>query len=99
MKLCLTGLATALAAFALPAAASAAELRVDPPKPCYGSGQTVNLLGTGFTPNLPSGISVTKDGEFDRPAVDRPHRLPERQAHPRPAQRQAHEHLHRHRDL
>jgi hypothetical protein len=67
MKLCLTGLATALAAFALPAAASAAELRVVPDKPCYGSGETVNLLGTGFTPNLPSGISVTKDGQFIGP--------------------------------
>jgi hypothetical protein len=63
MKLSLTGLATALAAFALPAAASAAELEVKPDKRCYGSGETVNLLGTGFTPNLRSGISVTKDGE------------------------------------
>jgi hypothetical protein len=67
MKLCLAGLATALAAFALPAAASAATLRVDPPRPCYGSGETVHLLGTGFTPNLQSGIRVTKDGQFIGP--------------------------------
>jgi hypothetical protein len=65
MKLCLTGLATALAAFALPAAASAAPtLEVKPHKPCYGSGETVNLLGTGFTPNSQSRIRVTKDGQF-----------------------------------
>jgi hypothetical protein len=63
MKLSLTALATAFAAFALPAAASAAELKVDPDEPCYGSGETVSLLGSGFTPNLPSGINVTKDGE------------------------------------
>jgi hypothetical protein len=63
MKLSLTTLATGFAAFALPAAASAAELRVVPQQPCYGSGETVSLLGSGFTPGLMSGISVTKDGE------------------------------------
>ena len=63
MKLSLTALATAFAAVALPAAASAAELAVAPDEPCYGSGETVSLLGSGFTPNLMSGINVTKDGE------------------------------------
>jgi hypothetical protein len=63
MKLSLTALATGFAAFALPAAASAAELTVAPAKPCYGSGETVNLLGSGFTPNLPGGINVTKNGD------------------------------------
>jgi hypothetical protein len=62
MKLSLTVLATGIAAVALPTVASAAELDVDPFKTCYGSGETVNLLGTGFTPNLMSGIRVTKDG-------------------------------------
>jgi hypothetical protein len=63
MKFSPIALATAVAALTLPAAASAAQLRVNPGKPCYGSGETVSLLGSGFTPNLPSGISVTKDGE------------------------------------
>jgi hypothetical protein len=63
MKFSPIALATAVAALTLPAAASAAQLTVNPGKPCYGSGETVSLLGSGFTPNLPSGISVTKDGE------------------------------------
>jgi hypothetical protein len=63
MKLSLTVLTTGIAAVALPAAASAAELKVEPGKACYGSGETVNLLGSGFTPSLASGIRVTKDGE------------------------------------
>lgn len=63
MKPSLTALATGFAAFALPAAASAAELKVAPSKPCYGSGESVSLLGSGFTPGLMSGINVTKDGE------------------------------------
>jgi hypothetical protein len=63
MKFSPIALATTVAALTLPAAASAAQLTVNPGKPCYGSGETVSLLGSGFTPNLPSGISVTKDGE------------------------------------
>jgi hypothetical protein len=63
MKLSLIVLTTAIAAVALPAAASAAELKVDPPQDCYGSGETVSLLGSGFTPGRASGVSVTKDGE------------------------------------
>jgi hypothetical protein len=63
MKLSLAVLTIGIAAVALPAAASAAELVVEPGKACYGSGETVNLIGSGFTPNLSSGISVTKDDE------------------------------------
>ena len=48
------------AALALPSAASAAELNVSPQKRCYGSGETVNLLGTGFSPL--STATVTRDG-------------------------------------
>ena len=63
MKLRLTALATVATALAVPATASAAALTVDPALPCYGSGHSVNLLGSGFSPGLMSGISVTKDGE------------------------------------
>jgi hypothetical protein len=49
------------AALALPSAASAAELSVSPQKPCYSSGESVNLLGTGFSPL--GSASVTRDGE------------------------------------
>ena len=48
------------AALALPSAASAAELTVSPQKRCYGSGESVNLLGSGFTPL--SSATVTRDG-------------------------------------
>ena len=63
MKHRITVLATALAALAGPASASAATLTVDPPQSCYGSGERVSLVGVGFTPNLMSGINVTRDGE------------------------------------
>jgi hypothetical protein len=63
MKLRLTALAAVATALTVPATASAATLTVDPALPCYGSGQSVNLLGTGFSPNLTRGITVTKDGE------------------------------------
>jgi hypothetical protein len=63
MKHRITALATALAALAAPASASAATLTVDPPRSCHGSGERVSLLGAGFTPNLMSGINVTRDGE------------------------------------
>jgi hypothetical protein len=42
--------AAGVAALAFPSAASAAELTVSPQKPCYGDGDSLNLLGTGFTP-------------------------------------------------
>jgi hypothetical protein len=48
------------AALALPSAASAAELSVSPQKSCYSSGESVNLLGTGFSPL--GSASVTRDG-------------------------------------
>ena len=63
MKLRLTALAAVASALTVPATASAATLDVSPGLPCYGSGQNVNLLGTGFSPNLPGGIAVTRDGE------------------------------------
>ena len=48
------------AALALPSAASAAELTVSPQKRCYSSGESVNLLGSGFTPL--GSATVTRDG-------------------------------------
>jgi hypothetical protein len=63
MKLRLTAVAAVATALTVPATASAATLTVDPQLPCYGSGHNVNLLGTGFTPNLMDGVAVTKDGE------------------------------------
>ena len=61
MKLCLAAVATATVALVAPAAASAATLTVDPVKPCYGSGETVNLLGAGFTPS--NSVNVSKGAE------------------------------------
>ena len=63
MKLRLTALAAVATALTAPATASAATLEVSPALPCYGSGHTVNLLGTSFTPNLTDGITITRDGE------------------------------------
>jgi hypothetical protein len=54
--------AVGVAVLAAPSAASAAELTVSPQKRCYSSGESVNLLGTGFTP-LDS-ANVTRDGTF-----------------------------------
>jgi len=48
------------AALAFPSAASAAELTVSPQKRCYSSGESVNLLGSGFTPL--GSATVTRDG-------------------------------------
>ncbi len=55
-------LAVAAAALALaaPSAASAASLSVSPQKPCYSSGESVNLLGTGFSPLTDA--AITRDG-------------------------------------
>lgn len=39
-----------VAALAAPSAVSAATLQVSPQKRCYSSGETVNLLGSGFSP-------------------------------------------------
>ncbi len=62
MKLCLTAACAAALAVAVPAAASAATLAVDPAKDCYRSGEVVNLVGTGFTPSIPAGATVTRNG-------------------------------------
>jgi hypothetical protein len=48
------------AALAIPSAASAAELAVSPQKRCYSSGESVNLLGTGFSPL--GSATITRDG-------------------------------------
>jgi hypothetical protein len=42
--------AAGVVALAAPSAASAASLEVSPQKRCYGSGETVSLLGSGFSP-------------------------------------------------
>jgi len=52
--------AAGVAALALPSAASAASLTVSPQKPCYSSGEAVNLLGTGFSPF--GTVNITRDG-------------------------------------
>ena len=49
-------------ALAIPSAASAAELVVSPQKSCYSSGESVNLLGTGFSPL--GSATVTRDGSL-----------------------------------
>jgi fluoride ion exporter CrcB/FEX len=49
-----------LACLALPSAASAAELNVSPAKRCYSSGESVNLVGSGFSPL--GSASITRDG-------------------------------------
>jgi hypothetical protein len=50
------------AALALPSAASAAELTVSPQKRCYSAGESVNVLGTGFTPF--GSATVTRGGSL-----------------------------------
>ena len=52
--------AAGLVALAGPASASAATLSVTPQKRCYSSGESVNLIGTGFSPLATA--SVTRDG-------------------------------------
>ena len=52
--------AAGLVALAAPATASAASLDVTPQKRCYSSGESVNLLGAGFSPL--GTASVTRDG-------------------------------------
>jgi|tagenome__1003787_1003787.scaffolds.fasta_scaffold20620545_2 hypothetical protein len=52
--------AAGLLGLAVPATASAASLDVSPMKRCYSSGESVNLLGTGFSPL--GTASVTRDG-------------------------------------
>jgi hypothetical protein len=53
--------AAGVVALAIPSTASAASLTVSPQKPCYSSGEAINLLGAGFTP---LGIAhITRDGQ------------------------------------
>jgi hypothetical protein len=58
--------AAALVALAAPSAASAAELTVSPQKRCYSSGESVNLVGSGFSPTTSAGdpraVNITRDG-------------------------------------
>jgi hypothetical protein len=51
--------AAGLLVLAAPASASAASLTVSPQKRCYSSGETVNLLGAGFSPL--GSATVTRD--------------------------------------
>jgi hypothetical protein len=57
--------AVTLAALAAPSAAHAASLTTDPAKPCYRSGESVNFVGSGFTPS--STANLTRDGVFVSP--------------------------------
>jgi hypothetical protein len=52
--------AAGLVVLVVPSTASAAELVVSPQKRCYSSGESVNLLGSGFSPL--GSASVTRDG-------------------------------------
>lgn len=52
--------AAGLVVLAAPATASAASLDIAPAKRCYSSGESVNLMGTGFSPL--GSASVTRDG-------------------------------------
>jgi hypothetical protein len=61
MKSILAAVAAAALAVAAPAAASAPTLEVSNPKPCYGAGDTVNFLGTGFTAG--GIVEFSRDGE------------------------------------
>jgi hypothetical protein len=52
--------AAGLAVLAVPSTASAAQLVVSPQKPCYSSGETLDLNGTGFSPL--GTATITRDG-------------------------------------
>lgn len=69
MRLPLTLALTAILALGLPAAAAAAELTVSPEKRCYGSGETVEFSGTGFSPG--GIVDFTRDGDPIRTRGDR----------------------------
>jgi hypothetical protein len=58
-----------LVALAVPSAASAApSLTVSPQKRCYASGESINLMGTGFSsstdPANPEQVSITRDNSL-----------------------------------
>ncbi len=54
--------AAGLVALAAPGSASAATLTVTPEKRCYSHGESVNLIGSGFTPG--ANASITRDGSL-----------------------------------
>ena len=54
--------AVAVVALAVPAAASAASLQVDPVRKCYRSGQNVFINAQGYTPN--GFVDFTRDGNL-----------------------------------
>jgi hypothetical protein len=60
LRLRLAALASAATVLAAPAAASAATLRLDPAKPCFGTGDRLNFVGTGFTPG--GIVDFSRDG-------------------------------------
>jgi hypothetical protein len=55
----------AIATLAAPSAAHAASLTASPAKSCYRTGETVNFIGSGFTPS--SSANLTRDGTFVAP--------------------------------
>lgn len=57
----LAAAAAVVLTLAAPAGASAAELTVAPAKDCYSSGESVNLLGSAFSPL--GSVSITRDGD------------------------------------
>jgi hypothetical protein len=61
IKLRVAALAVVATVLAAPAAASAATLRLDPAKPCFGTGDRLNFVGTGFTPG--GIVDFTRDGD------------------------------------
>ena len=65
MKLCLAAI---LAAFlAVASTASAATMTIEPKQSCHSSGETVNLEGSGFTPN--GKVSIARDGQTLEPLL------------------------------
>jgi hypothetical protein len=57
----LAAAAAVVLSLAAPAGASAASLVVSPQKDCYSSGESVNLLGSAFSPL--GSVSITRDGD------------------------------------
>jgi hypothetical protein len=55
------GAVSAVVVLAAPGAASAATLNVDPVKPCFGAGDTLNFVGEGYTPGAI--IDFRRDGK------------------------------------
>jgi hypothetical protein len=61
MKLSLAAAGATVASLAASSAAAAATLQTRPAKPCFGSGDTVNFVGSGFTPG--DLVDFTKAGQ------------------------------------